>query len=87
MSTFAQWRSPSSRLATARLEVRPRKYDTRVLDHFYAYCSAVSSADRHRDEATGSHQITKRRLWATLVGTSILSYYVVERVAQAMSQF
>ena len=87
MSTFARWQSPSSRLATARLEVRPHKFDTRVLDHFYAYCSAVANADRHRSAAADAQQATRRRLWAMLIGASVLGYYLVERVAQAMSQF
>jgi hypothetical protein len=87
MTTFAQWRSPSDRLASARAEVRPRKYDMRVVDHFYAYCNAVALADQHRDAAAGSQQTTKRRLWAILIGASILGYCLVERVAQAMSQF
>lgn len=87
MSTFARWHSTSSRLATPRLEVRPRKYDTRVLDHFYAYCSAVASVDRHRDATTSAQQSMKRRLWAMVIAASVLGYYVVERIAQAMSQF
>ena len=87
MSTFARWQSPSGRLASARLEVRPHKFDTRVLDHFYAYCSAVANADRHRTAAADAQHSTRRRLWAMLIGASMLGYYLIERVAQAMSQF
>lgn len=87
MTTFARWQSPSSRFASARPEVRPQKFDHRVLDHFYAYCSAVASADRHRAAAAGAQHTTRRRLWAMLIGASLLGYYLLERVAQAMSQF
>jgi hypothetical protein len=87
MSTFARTHSSYSRLANARLEVRPHKYDTRVLDHFYAYCSAVARADRHRAAATNAQRAMKRRLWAMIIGASVLGYHLVERVAQAMSQF
>ena len=87
MTTFAHWRSPSSRLAISRPEGKPRKYDMRVVDHFYSYCSAVARADRHRDTAAESQNATKHRLWATLIVGSVLCYYLVERVAQAMSLF
>jgi hypothetical protein len=87
MTSFAQWRSPGSRLATARAEARPRQYDTRKLDHFYAYCSAVSRADRIRDAVVASQHAIQRRIWGLLIGASILGYYLVDRVAQAMSLF
>ena len=87
MTTFAQWRSPGGRSATARPEARPRKYDMRVLDHFYAYCSAVSRADRHREVADRSQRATQRHLWVIVVSAGVLGYYLVERVAQAMSLF
>ena len=87
MTTFAQWRSPSSRLATARLDPRPGKYDLRVVDQFYVYCSAVASADRHREAAAGMQHATKRRLWAILIAAGILGFHAVERVAQAVSLF
>lgn len=84
MTTFAQWRSSRSRPATTGPGSR-RKYDTRVLDQFYAYCSAVAHADRHRETAVQLQRAAQRRLWALLIGASILGYYLVERVAQAMS--
>ena len=59
----------------------------RVIDHFYSYCNAVARADRHRDTAVESQHATKRRLWGTLIAGSVLCYYLVERVAQAMSLF
>ena len=87
MTTFAQWRSPSSRLGIARIDARSRKYDLRVVDQFYVYCSAVASADRHREAAAEMQHATKRRLWTILIAAGMLGYYVVERVAQAMSLF
>ena len=87
MTTFAQWRSPSNRLAVNRTDGRSRRYDMRVIDHFYSYCSAIARADRHREAATDSQHATKRHLWAILIGAGILGYYLVERVAQAMSLF
>jgi hypothetical protein len=87
MTTFAQWRSPGNRLAAAGTGVRPRKYDMRMLDHFYVYCHAVARADRHRDDAARSQQATKRHLWAMLLGISVLGYHLVERIAQVISLF
>lgn len=88
MTTFAQWRSPSCRTERVGLEPKARKYDIRVVDGFYVYCQAVARADQHRDEAHGrSHNATKRSIWAMLVAGSFLSYYVMDRVAQAMSMF
>lgn len=87
MTTFAHWRSPSSRLTTAHLECKPRKYDIRVVDQFYAYCSAVARTDRHREAALESQYAIKHRLWTILIAASLLGYYVVERVAQAMSLY
>jgi len=87
MTTFAQWRSPSSRLEAARVYVKPQKYDIRVVDQFYSYCQAVSRADGHREAAAKLQQATKRSIWRILIAGSVLSYYVVERVAQAMSLY
>ena len=87
MTTFAHWRSPPSRLAAARVDARPRKYDLRVVDQFYVYCSAVSNADRHREAAAELQHAMKRRIWTVLIAAGMLGYYLVERVAQAMSLF
>jgi hypothetical protein len=87
MTTFAQWRSPSSRLETGRLDVTPRKYDIRVVDQFYSYCQTVSRTDQQRAAAARSLQTAKLKFWRVLVAGSLLSYYVVERVAQAMSLY
>jgi hypothetical protein len=87
MTTLAHWRSPSSRLVTARLEAKPRKYDIRVVDQFYTYCGAVARANRNREAALESQHAMKRRVWTILIAASLLGYYVVERVAQAMSLF
>lgn len=87
MTTFAQWRSPSSRLETARADVAPRKYDIRVVDQFYCYCQAVSRTEEQRAAAAQSMQATKRIFLRILFVGSLLSYYVVERVAQAMSLY
>ena len=86
MTTFAQWRSPSGRVE-ARSNVRPQKYDLRVVDQFYSYCQAVSSADAHRAAAARSHVAVKLNLWKLLIAGSFVCYYVVERVAQAMSLY
>ena len=87
MTTFAQWRSPSNRVATTRLDAPPRKYDLRLVDQFYVYCSAVANTDRHREAAAELEHATKRRLWTILIAAGVLGYYIVERVAQAMSLF
>ena len=71
----------------SRPESKPRKYDMRVVDQFYTYCNAVAQADRHREAATGSLHATKRQLWTILIVASVLAYYLVERVVQAMSLF
>lgn len=86
MTTFAQWRSPSSRLELARLGRKPKKYDIRVVDQFYVYCQAVARTDRHRDEAhVRSLHATKRTLWTILVTGSFLFYYVMDRIQVALS--
>lgn len=87
MTTFAQWRSPLNRLETARADVAPRKYDIRVVDQFYCYCQAVSRTEEQRAAAAQSMQATKRNFLRILFVGSLLSYYVVERVAQAMSLY
>ena len=87
MTTFAQWRSPGSRLPAAHLGTRSTKYDIRVLDHFYAYCSAIARAHRHRDEAARSQSVVRKHVLGLLIGAGMLSYYLIERVALAMSIF
>lgn len=87
MTTFEQWRSPSSRLTGARLERKPNKYDIRVVDQFYAYCRAVSGTDTHREEAARSQRDMTRNIWTILITGAFLCYYLVERVAQAMSLY
>jgi len=84
MTTFAQWRSPSSRLEAARVYVKPQKYDIRVVDQFYCYCQAVSHTDGHCETAAKSLHTIKRSIWAMLVGGSFLFYYLMDRVALAM---
>lgn len=87
MTTFEQWRSPSSRLTSARFARKPNKYDIRVVDQFYAYCRAVSRTDAHREDAARSQHATKRSIWTMLISGGFLCYYIVERVAQAMSLY
>lgn len=86
MSTYAQWRSPSRRGETGAGD-RPRKYDIRVVDQFYSYCQAVSGADAQRAAAARSRSAAKLTFWKLLIAGSIACYYVVERVAQAMSLY
>ncbi len=87
MTTFAHWRSPSSRGVIDRPDTKPRKYDTRVVDQFYSYCQAISRTDGHRAAAAGSQHATKRSFWVALIVGSVLSFYLLERVAQAMSLY
>jgi hypothetical protein len=87
MTDFEQWRSPSSRLTGARFERKPNKYDIRVVDQFYAYCRAVSSTDTHRKDAVRSQRAMVRNIWTVLITGAFLCYYLVERVAQAMSLY
>jgi hypothetical protein len=86
MTTYAQWRSPSSRLES-RPDSTPRKYDIRVVDQFYSYCQAVSRTDQQRAAAAKSHEATKLNLWKSIIAGSLVCYYLVERVAQAMSLY
>jgi hypothetical protein len=74
-------------MAINRPDGKPRKYDIRVVDQFYTYCSAVARANEHREAAAESQHVTKRHLWAALIVASVLCFYFVERVAQAMSLF
>lgn len=86
MTTFTHRRAPFVRSGQAWVAPPPKKYDIRVVDQFYAYCQAVSRTAKHHDEARDrSHAATKRSLWAMLVAGSLLFYYLVERVAQAMA--
>lgn len=86
MTTYAQWRSPSSRLEIGP-DSMPRKYDIRVVDQFYSYCQAVSRTDQHRAAAARSQEAMKLNLWKTMLAGSLVCYYLVERVAQAMSLY
>jgi hypothetical protein len=86
MTTFAHRHSPSARLERAWIALPHKKYDIRAVDQFYAYCQAVSRTAKHRDEAHDrSHEATKRSIWAMLIAGGLLFYYLVERVAQAMT--
>jgi hypothetical protein len=85
MTTFEQWRSPSNRPPGVRVGRKPSKYDLRLVDQFYAYCRAVSRTDAHREDSARSQRATKRSLLTILVTGAFLFYYLVERVAQAMS--
>ncbi len=86
MTTFAHRHASSARLERAWIAPPPKKYDIRVVDQFYAYCQAVSHTAKHRDDAQDrAHEATKRSIWAMLVAGSLLFYYLVERVAQAMA--
>lgn len=87
MSTYAHWRSPGSRPEAVAPTVEPRKYDIRLVDQFYTYCQAAHRTDRHLAAASRLHQATKRGIWKLIVAGGLLSYYLVERVAQAMSLF
>lgn len=66
---------------------KPRKYDTRVVDQFYSYCQAISRTAGHREAAVESQYATKRGFWVALFVGSVLSFYFLERVAQAMSLY
>ena len=86
MTTFTRWSPTSARLAPARLDRRARKYDLRVVDQFYGYCTAVARAHRHRTEAQVQSQLATRRHLATLVvAGGILCYYLLERFPQVLS--
>ncbi|HET9404910.1 MAG TPA: hypothetical protein VFO57_10050 [Burkholderiales bacterium] len=88
MTTFEQWRSPSSRMTAAGTGHKPRKYDIRVVDQFYAYCQAIAHTEKHRDEARcRSHGAARRSIWTMLVTASFMFYYLMDRVAQAVSLF
>jgi hypothetical protein len=64
---------------------RPLKYDLRVVGQFYAYCRAVSRTAAHRDDSAHAQRAARRNLLTILVTGAFLFYYIVERVAQAMS--
>src|SRR4029079_7491293 len=83
MTTFAQWSRPGSRLDAGRLDRRQKKYDVRVVDHFYGYCVAVARTHRHRDEAQVQSQFATRRAIVTvLFAGGALCYYLLERLSQ-----
>ena len=86
MTTYAQWRSSSSRLEIEP-DSMPRKYDIRVVDQFYSYCQAVSRTDQQRAAAARSQQAMKLNFWKFVIAGSLVCYYLVERVAQAMSLY
>ena len=82
MSTFAQGSRPS-RLVPAAVDRMPKRYDIRVVDHFYGYCQAVARAHRHRDEAqTRSQLATRRAIAAMMLAGGLLCYYLLERFSQ-----
>lgn len=87
MTTFEQWRSPSGRIAAGRVGRKPNKYDIRVVDQFYSYCRAVSRTSAHREDAARSQRAMTRSIWTILVTGAFVFYYLVERVAQAMSLY
>lgn len=88
MTTFEQWRSPSHRVDAAGADRKPRKYDIRVVDQFYSYCQAIAHTEKHRVDAHArSHGAARRSIWAMLITGSFLLYYLMDRVAQAMSLF
>lgn len=67
---------------------KPKKYDIRVVDQFYVYCQAVARTEKLRDEVHDrSHGAVKRSICAMLIAGSFLFYYLMDRVAQAMSLF
>ncbi len=86
MTTYAQWRSPSGRPESG-FSSQSRKYDIRVVDQFYSYCQAVSRADQYRAAAAKSQEAMKLNLWKSIIAGSLVCYYLVERVAQAMSLY
>lgn len=79
MTTFAQWRSPVGRVERPRLV--PNKYDIKVVDRFYAYCSAVAATKGHHDAVSRSRGKVKRTLWTIFFAGALLSYYALERLA------
>lgn len=88
MTTFEQWRSPSRRVDAVGADRKHRKYDIRVVDQFYSHCQAIAHTEKHRDEAHGrSYGAARRLIWAMLVTGSFLFYYLIDRVAQAMSLY
>jgi hypothetical protein len=88
MTTFEQWRAPSSRLPIVSPERPLKKYDIRVVDQFYAQCQAIARTEEHREEACNrARLLTRRRISTALICGSLLFYHLIERVAQAMSVF
>lgn len=88
MTTFTQWRSPGSRPDPVQSGGLHKKYDMRVVDQFYVYCQAVARTERHRHEAhRRAHAAVKRSFWGMIFAGSLLFYYLVDRVAQAMSLY
>lgn len=88
MTTLAHRPTPATRLERIRSHDAPKKYDIRVVDQFYVYCQAVARTQRHRDALREhTYQAMKRSLWTLLIAGGFLFYYLVERVAQAMSLY
>jgi len=85
MTRFAQWRRTMASPGDAAGGRRPRKYDLRIVDHFYGYCDAVARTHRHRDEARLQSQLATRRSLASMIlGGGLLFYYILERISQVI---
>jgi hypothetical protein len=86
MTTFEQGFQATNSPESARPVPKPKKYDIRVIDHFYVYCESVAYMHRHRDEARVQSQFATRRAIATLVlAGGLLCYYLLERIPQVLS--
>ena len=69
----------------AREAATPRKYDIRVVDRFYAQYRTAAEIESRRADLLRSWQATRRLLWTVAVGSTVVCYYVLDKVQQATS--
>lgn len=62
---------------------KPEKYDIRVVDRFYAQCRTAAEIENRRADLLRSWQATKRLMWTVAAGSTIVCYYVLDKVLQA----
>lgn len=62
---------------------KPKKYDIRVVDRFYVQCRTAAEIESRRADLLRSWQTTKRLMWTVAVGSTVVCYYVLDKVLQA----
>lgn len=66
-----------------RVPAKPRKYDIRLVDRFYAQYRFTAEIESQRERLIRSWQATRRILWTVAIGSTLVCYYMLEKVQQA----